>query len=685
MEFRKALTADKAYPILFAIALIALAFRITPLRFDNLLLGGDPWYHYSVSEKILETGSYPVWDYNIYYPAGTWLAPLIGFYHLPVYLYKFTAIAGMSFFKTFQITPAIFGALICIPLYFLIAELYNKRVALLSAMLFAISPWGAERSLAGFYRGDVFFLFFILLIFLFYIWTVNRDLRFSILAGITLFITGLFWSGWVLGFGILTIGVILSYFREGSFGRHAVAYAVTSGIGLTLIYVYKLHFHSYTGYMPWLANEILYVFGGFFMALIILTALHVMPRKNIGRAVLLLALAAVILLSYFPFEGRYAPFGYGVKYFSGDEAFIAEKMGITLRVLLGHNILLLLLPLGFYLFMKRMSMLLLAYIVITFFLQLQQVRFIFLAAPAMSFLGALALDHLMRRPFAISIGKLRQPGFLAVILLVSFNTSSAVTHSYKAEPFLTGDMYESMLWIKQNTPQDASIYAWWDYTGPIVGIADRKTVLLTVPYRGRLDDLARLLAANSEASALDIVMKYKVDYILIDDRTLLLWDRILSYVDEEADFYDSMLYKMYMKTVSEDFRLAYENSRVRLYQPYYNYTKISTFEVDKYHYAPGEELKVSLVFRSNEIKEGRIVVKGFGAQSNYSVREGEPVSITLEVPPVRGRSGIRAMLYDEEMKKLYDSRGHEIAVTDELVRKDTALLKKRLKSKLRGE
>jgi dolichyl-diphosphooligosaccharide--protein glycosyltransferase len=83
---------------------------------------------------------------------------------------------------------------------------------------------------------------------------------------------------------------------------------------------------------------------------------------------------------------------------------------------------------------------------------------------------------------------------------------------YKAA---ANDWLDALDWIKNNTPQDAVVAAWWDYGYWITTLGERKTLAdnATV-HSGRIIMLAVMLM-NSESKALDVANYLEADYILV--------------------------------------------------------------------------------------------------------------------------------------------------------------------------
>jgi dolichyl-diphosphooligosaccharide--protein glycosyltransferase len=671
----------KEYAVLFSIFLVALALRLVTAKYD-LLLGADPWVHYFHSKNFLELGRNPLWDYSIYYPAGTWTGSVAGLHALPAIAYNLIGFTGISFFKTFQILPALFGGLICIPLYFLTREITDRRTGLIAAMLFAISPAGISRTLAGYYRGESFFVVLMLFTFLFYLYSQKKD-KFIFAGALMFLLCTLFWTGWPYLFAVLSFSALLLAFQNYIKGiksyRPLLSYSLISGIGMTVYFLYVLHRRSYTAHINWLSNQIFYIYGAFFAAILLLLffilGTRIRSRKSRLIALLPIVLITLLVIPTFELSGRYTPFGYILNYFTISDSFITEKVGFSSSTFFqNYNILAIFLPIGFLVFFKKFrDPIVFTYFVTAAFLFMQQTRFYFLASPVICLLGAAGVNYLVEK----SKKKLN----VLILILLIFNVIAANNFVSEIEPFVGDDLYESLIWLKDNSPEDSGVFTWWDYTGPVISIAERRAVLLSNPYRGRLDDFARLLATGNEEEAVNISKKYKVDYILIDDRIFLSWDRISAYAGNE-NILNSTFRNMYTNKPLENFKLEYDNGGVKIYSVAYGFTKISTLETDKFYYKPGEEMRIKVRFRSNEMEKGKVVLSYSVFEEVHELKENEPLYVTVHAPSDLTRGGITATLYDISMEKAHDRRGQEFVTSDELLRMNTEYLVDQIKSRV---
>ena len=135
---------------LFILFAIALALRIS-LPYENVFTedwvrfgGVDPWYHMRLVENLVQHFPHQIaFDPFVTFPSGQGVvfAPffdlLLGFFIWVIGLGNPTQYTIETVGAYF---PAILGALVTIPVYFIGRELFNRTVGLLSAALIAILP-----------------------------------------------------------------------------------------------------------------------------------------------------------------------------------------------------------------------------------------------------------------------------------------------------------------------------------------------------------------------------------------------------------------------------------------------------------------------------------------------------------------------------------------------------------------
>ncbi len=167
------------------------------------LSGPDPYYNMRLVNQTLETGKYPFYvagekDPLLNYPlgrSGGGRAPLmnmmaIGFSRLLVPFMSETDAIGYSM----QFVPALFGALLVFPVYFIGKTLFGKKEGIVAAMLVAIIPihiGSGHGSAYALFDHDSLNLLLFFLTFLFLIKSVKekdpkKSLLYALLSGVPL-------------------------------------------------------------------------------------------------------------------------------------------------------------------------------------------------------------------------------------------------------------------------------------------------------------------------------------------------------------------------------------------------------------------------------------------------------------------------------------------------------------------
>lgn len=666
----------KEYVVLFSIFLVALALRLTTAKYD-LLLGADSWYHYKISRQILETGFYPYFDYDIYYPSGTVTSHLIGLYFLPVYLFRVMSFTGISLFTVFQLIPPLLGSGSVLFLYLLSREVYGRRTAFIATLLFSISPAGIDRALAGYYRGDVLMSFTMLLVFYLFYRYIKRGGYWPLVVGAGgFFFCGMFWNGWPFVMTVLTLAllfyVLTGYLYQRDSSRVITSYAVICGIGVFTIYIQRLNQYAYTGALPGIARESAVVFKMLFVVIGLALVLEGLNRSLVQKSLStrIGVLSFILLVAGAALYKAYGQVAYGIPPWAFDlyefgTRTVSEQQLISLqylRTIFGP--LLLLFPVGFYFLLKdRRDIFILSFFVAAVLISASQIRFLFLAAPVMAILGALALERVKSRVF-----------ILLAVFLVAANGAAASEYALSIEPFVSDELVDALIWIKYNTSEDSAVLSWWDHTGPIVAIADRKTVLITTTYKGRSTELATALSTSNVTKSLEIMESTRADYLLIDKRIFEMAPVITDVYSEEKNPFlsESVLYRVYKLDDVPGVTKVYDNGNAKVYALEYNFTKVSTLNADRYYYQPGGKMQISVRVRSNELKEMVLKMENnAGAVVTRPIQEGEFVTIEVEAPLEGGKEYyFTVYVFDTDMQKRYASLQRHFAVTDELIRVD---------------
>ncbi len=195
----------------------------TNLSNTYYLSGPDPYYNMRLVETTVQTGHFPYYsdaDPLLAYPFGKsgGRAPLmvmsaIGFSQLLTPFMSEADALGYSM----QFIPALFGALLIFPVYFIGKLLFGKKTGLIAALLIALIPIhisSGHGSAYGLFDHDSFNLFLYFLTFLFLIKSIKeidlfRRVLYALLAGIPLAALSMVWVEAQFLYTIITVYAVV--------------------------------------------------------------------------------------------------------------------------------------------------------------------------------------------------------------------------------------------------------------------------------------------------------------------------------------------------------------------------------------------------------------------------------------------------------------------------------------------
>ncbi len=279
--------------------------------------GAAAEYHLHMLENILN-GSFALGDSAVNYPYGgdSVYPPLIEFLAaIPAFI---CSAMGMSTAEAASaglavITP-ILGALTCIPVYLVGKELYDRRIGVVAALIFAFLPLAISTSV--FSNGTEYALaaFMVALMSLFMVKAVKgldaseegsrKYLVPAIIAGVFLGLAALSWNG----FGILLyvpiiamfVQLFINRFNNRSLTDVLIAYSVIMLIGVLIAAAYYLAAGTFDAYAsaPLCISIIAIVFAAIFKAL------ESKPWIVVTPALVIVA-AVIVAVLYFFVPGVY--------------------------------------------------------------------------------------------------------------------------------------------------------------------------------------------------------------------------------------------------------------------------------------------------------------------------------------------------------------------------------------------
>ncbi|PXF24849.1 MAG: hypothetical protein CXX70_10010, partial [Methanobacteriota archaeon] len=449
-----------SYGIILGLAVfVALAVRIgwnvlpamnaTGTGIWDMTGGSDPWYMKRVVDYIIAERSHFIFDHDRAYPMGA-INP-----RPPLFSWSL-ALGGLSLSWLLEMPadeavwwsvtafPAIFGALIVLPLAAIARRVHSNTAGLVTAWLIALMPGHISHSTFGLADHDAFALLFISLAFYFWVraidglgterlftrpspnplyllagiretWHRNpRSMAYATLSGISFATVALGWKGFVYGPGILFLAfagqIVLNMFR------HRDSLPLTSAALQMLLtaFVIPLPFYNWPGlnllFDPSGFQPMFYIIG-FTIALgWVSSAFRDKPWLLVlGSGTLLLGgiLAILYVLQYYEIYNGWDILFTGGFYFSKNKIFgtIGEAQAPSRGVLFAsYGPIVSLIAVGCALLLmwrgarreQQSSLLLGLWVLIATYMAWSAGRFIFNATPAMAVVGGLGIAMLWK-------------------------------------------------------------------------------------------------------------------------------------------------------------------------------------------------------------------------------------------------------------------------------------------------
>jgi len=246
-------TSVLCYSALILILLIAFSIRILPLRWEipsgtSRLNEFDPYYQYSLTEKMVEDGLLspyfpdPGWRNNqLWYPDGLDMSKSLP--SLPMtaaVLYRIVAVFGFNLdLMTFcAMLAPVLGAFACLLLYFIGKDMGGKTIGLFAALFLALLPSFLQRSSVGFFDSELPGMIGLLLFIFTFLRSIDskRSLFSSILYSLVSAVSlAFFILGWGAAYFLISLAVIFVFalvLLKRYNTRLLISYSITFGFAL---------------------------------------------------------------------------------------------------------------------------------------------------------------------------------------------------------------------------------------------------------------------------------------------------------------------------------------------------------------------------------------------------------------------------------------------------------------------
>ncbi|MEM3383363.1 MAG: STT3 domain-containing protein [Nitrososphaerales archaeon] len=547
----------------------ALMIRLAPAKFGFYLNEFDPYYDYYAANFIVNNAekhglgvilsddpnvNYFLWhDYRTWYPEGRDVAATsqAGLHLAGAALYLFFKYffgIDISLYDFLVLFPVFFGALTVFAIFLLTRKIFNTGAGLLSSLIVAFSLPLIQRGNLGWFKSEPLALFLTVLSFYFFFSIFSSNVKRvgilwrAILAGLLLGYANASWGGVQYFNGVMGLVFLISPFLDvdlkrviysgsifvasnlllsSAFPRPGPSIILSSGIILFAGLAFAMLGHyikSVTGPKDHKKNLIISLVAFALLGLFIMS-IDLLPGVS-GR----------YLTAIFPFQRTTDPLVESVaehQTTSGVYFFTSFWTLIFLGVF------------GAFIMLKKRTIFS-AYALIlgitSIYVASSFSRLMVYASIAFSILAGIGFSELsssLLKPTVPTITKKKVKAYalrpevkvfsaiFIIALLASANyywlprydsPVSIVISGLQYDPgYPVTDWLEALTWIRENTPENAVIIAWWDYgywitvMGNRTSVADNATINST-----RIQQIGRLFLSN-ETKAKEIIDQLRWD------------------------------------------------------------------------------------------------------------------------------------------------------------------------------
>jgi len=547
---------------LAAIVTIAALIRLQPIRWGFYLSEFDPYQQYRMTEYVVKNGftSWFSWyDHMTWYPWGrdvpTTNYPGVAFSAAVVYLFLKSIGIEIGLYQFCVLFPVVMGAATCVALYFLGRDVWSRSVALLSSLFLAFNSSHAFRTSAGFFDDETIGVFAMLLFFMFYVRSIspNRSNRasllYAILAGLSLSYMGLGWGAFRYPMSLVALFSAVLVIVGRYSRRLLISYGVT--YGLDFLIMSQLPYLGFSFLKEW---STVAIFGVFLLLCVYELFIHLKSVRQRTIAVLcffgLLGTAAFFLWQ----QGLIV--GLGSKFWTVlnpstrldlplVESVAEHRPATWASFFFEFGIVSLLGIFGFFFASQRLrnnDIFLILFGLSSLYFASSLVRLTLILAPALSLMAAVTVIELgkpsvdilreavifprKKTRFVAKVGREFGVAILLILLLIimpTFNRASRaayspatiVTSSLPTVEQQPSDWLEALTWMKENLPQDAVVFSWWDYGYWITAMADKRTLADNGTINSTQIAIIAMTFLSNETKAVPVLKKYNVTHITI--------------------------------------------------------------------------------------------------------------------------------------------------------------------------
>ncbi|KAF3482119.1 oligosaccharyl transferase stt3 subunit [Arthroderma uncinatum] len=564
--FLKGSTAENTRGLLRVVILLLIAAAAVAI---------DPWFNFRATKYLVENGFYKFWDWfddRTWHPLGRVTGGTLypGLMVTSGVIYKLLRLLSLpvDIRNVCVLLAPAFSGLTSLAMYLLTTEMApSPSAGLLAAAFMGIAPGYISRSVAGSYDNEAIAIF--LMVFTFYAW-IKAVKNGSIMWGA---VTALFygymvsaWGGYTTWYALGTLASMQIPFVGFLPIRNSDHMAALGIFGLLQIVAFVEFLRAQVPgkqFQTVLTSLVLFVFVVSFTGLILLTVSGVIAPWS-GRFYSLWDTGyAKIHIPIIASVSEHQPTAWPAFYFD-------------------LNIMIWLFPPGVYMCFYKLRdehVFVVIYAVLASYFAGVMVRLMLTLTPVVCVAAALALSQILdiylriespdpaiqNQPSAdkpaqgglriarnklvgiySNLSKVVVSASVLVYLLFFVAHCTWVTSNAYSSPsvvlasklpdgsqFIIDDYREAYYWLRQNTPKNTKIMAWWDYGYQIGGMADRPTLVDNNTWNNtHIATVGKAMSSREEVSY-PILRQHDVDYVLVvfggllgysgDDINKFLW------------------------------------------------------------------------------------------------------------------------------------------------------------------
>ncbi len=555
---------------LLVIGVLVLSFSISFLirsqaaEFGSELNEFDPFFNFRATEFIVENGYLEYFDWHddmSWYPGGRNISATsqVMLHMTAAGTYQIFG-GDLSLYDFTILFPVIFGSLTVIVIFALVRVIGGTTAGLFAAILFSVSLPILLRGTIGWFKSEPLGIFYGLLglyFFLSGIKSENKKIAIPklIAGGIILGLGLSSWGG--IQFFVIPIGMfilVLPFVRK---DHEFLIWSIPIFVTVFLLTALMFEFVG-TRFVFGLGGFSLIVPTGFLVSCIIIQKISKIENKTRNGLILLFMIIIIgSFLLVINEEAAFLPLP-SFRYLNAINPFltttiplvdsVAEHATTTLaQSFFFHSILMIFAGLGIWIILSKKSKTVLNVRndMITFsliigltgiYVSSAFVRLEVFASISLIILSSIGLSILIKEIFGnkniyekFRTGKIIKVSFLAVILILLIiplmYPNSNWINAAKAPPTIlnggsaygvsTNDWTEPLEWIKNNTPEDSVVAAWWDYGYWITTMSDRTT--LADNFTGnhtRIELIAKTLLSPPD-EAWNNLQEMGADYVVV--------------------------------------------------------------------------------------------------------------------------------------------------------------------------